>query len=298
MGRDRKASGRYTPPKAEPTRRHLARARRAGPGDLVARIPEVRALRDKTITVLGLGGLGAPISLDLARSGVGALQLVDNDIVDASTTVRWPIGLAAAEQPKVGVIKDFIAANYPYTTVELVVQARLGAPRLNQGGDSELDFLGTILATTDLIVDATAETGVNDAIAELARERSVPYIVGWATAGCWGGFAARVLPDRDGCWQCIRFGLHDGTIPAPKFDPSGNVQPIGCADPTFTGTSFDLAAISNVLTRLGVSTLCEAYASMPWDIAVIEVRDGDAVTGPRLSTTQMLQRHRDCPVCA
>lgn len=298
MGRDRRASGRFTPPKSEPTQRHLARARRAGPRDLAARIPEVQALRDKRITVLGLGGLGAPVALDLARSGVGALQLVDNDLVDAATVVRWPLGLAAAEHPKVGVIKDFIDANYPYTTVELTAQARLGAPRLNLIGDTELAFLDTILGSTDLIIDATAETGVNDAIAQLARDGGVPYAVGWATAGCWGGFVARVLPGGGGCWQCIRYGLNDGTIPAPSFDPNGNVQPIGCADPTFTGTSFDLAAISNILTRLSVSTLCEAYATVPWDIAVIEIRDGDVVTGPRLSATQTLQHHPDCPVCA
>lgn len=297
MARDRRATGRYTPPKSEPMQRYLARARRAGPGDLASRIPEVQALQDKTITVLGLGGLGAPVALDLVRSGVGALQLVDNDVVDPATVVRWPLGLTAAEHPKVAVIRDFIAANYPYTTVELLVPTRLGAPRLRLPQESDLDFLDTILESTDLIIDATTETGVNDAIAQLARDGGVPYVVGWATAGCWGGFVARVLPDRGGCWRCVRYALNDGTIPAPKFDPNGNVQPIGCADPTFTGTSFDLAAISNVLTRLSVSTLCEAYATVPWDIAVIEVRDGDVITGPRLSATQMLQRHPDCPVC-
>ncbi len=298
MAADRRSRpGRYTQPQSPLIRRYLARARRAGPSDLAARIPELSSLRDKTITVLGLGGLGAPIALDLARSGIGTLQLVDNDVVDAATVVRWPFGLSSAELPKVGIIQDFIARDYPYTAVE-VSGMRIGSPRLDLTGDDQLDVLDRILHPTALIVDATAESGVHDAISNLALEHEVPYMAVWATAGCWGGFVARVLPERDGCWRCILLGIEDGRIPAPNFDPNGNVQPIGCADPTFTGTSFDLAAVSSVATRLAVSTLCDGYAATPWDIAVIELRDGRVITGPKLSSTLPLQRHPDCALCA
>ncbi|MFB1034752.1 MAG: ThiF family adenylyltransferase, partial [Sinobacterium sp.] len=41
-----------------------------------------RRLKDSRVLLLGLGGLGSPVALYLAASGVGNLVLVDDDDVD------------------------------------------------------------------------------------------------------------------------------------------------------------------------------------------------------------------------
>ena len=47
-----------------------------------------RALKDATVCIVGLGGLGSPAGLYLASAGVGRLVLVDGDTVSLSNLQR------------------------------------------------------------------------------------------------------------------------------------------------------------------------------------------------------------------
>lgn len=60
--------------------------------------------------VIGLGGLGAPVSLYLAAAGIGELTLVDFDTVDLSNLQRQIIhGTKDIERPKVESARDRLA---------------------------------------------------------------------------------------------------------------------------------------------------------------------------------------------
>jgi hypothetical protein len=224
---------------------------------------------------------------------------VDHDFVDAGNSVRWPLGLSTVGMPKVEALGGFIAGNYPYTSVSNF-PVRIGAPRLDDAEvASELDTLDQILDGADMIYDATAEPGVWYALSELARELHIPYVQNWATAGAWGGVVARITPTT-GCWLCLEHHFADGSIRSPSADPAGTIQPTGCADPTFTGTSFDLSALALSGVRLAVSTLCQgavgAYPDSAWDVEIIDLRDE---TGQPLETvdTYHLTSHVGCPRC-
>ncbi|BDZ73421.1 hypothetical protein GCM10025856_11400 [Methylophaga marina] len=45
-------------------------------------------LLDSHVMIIGLGGLGAPVSMYLAASGVGHLTLVDDDVVELANLQR------------------------------------------------------------------------------------------------------------------------------------------------------------------------------------------------------------------
>ena len=45
-------------------------------------------LKNASVLIVGLGGLGSPLAMYLAASGVGKLGLIDNDVVDASNLQR------------------------------------------------------------------------------------------------------------------------------------------------------------------------------------------------------------------
>lgn len=276
---------------------HLIRAGRAGRRDLAARVPELGALAVKKLTVIGLGGLGAPSAIALARSGIGELRIVDGDWLDAGTVVRWPLGVAFAGRRKAQLLHGFIRPNFPYTQVKGWVH-RIGIS--GEGGDRRV--LSEALAGIDLLYDATAELGIQYFLSDLALEFRLPYICVSTTAGAWGGLVARIRPDGgSGCWLCLQHALDDKSIPTPPADPDGGVQPEGCASPTFTGAGFDVEQIALGGVRLAVATLSAGapavYPDFMWDVAVISLRDPDGRPIAPSWQTFRLSRHPRCERC-
>jgi molybdopterin/thiamine biosynthesis adenylyltransferase len=279
---------------------HPARAGRAGLSDLAERVPELSFLRDKTVAVIGVGGIGAPSVLEFARSGVGDLRIIDGDFVDPSTVVRWPLGLSVAGRDKTESLKAFIDSNYPYTRVT-ARSHRVGIPRETPNEPSELQVLGELLDGVSLVYDASAEFGLNHFFSDFAAVRGVPYVCVSTTAGAWGGRVIRILPNREtaGCWVCHQHWLNEGKIPVPPEDPKGGVQPRGCADPTFTGAGFDVASVALGGVRTAISALAAgnegAYPTVDWDVAIIRFRDERGQVLPPSWETYGLLRHPKCP---
>ena len=56
-------------------------------------IDDINVLREKTVLVLGLGGVGGYVTESLARCGIGNLILVDYDVVDITNINRQIIAL-------------------------------------------------------------------------------------------------------------------------------------------------------------------------------------------------------------
>lgn len=300
MRKDRRA--RRGPPQRVPpitTDSYFARAGRGGISDLHARTPELLRLHDKTVVVAGLGGLGAPSAMEFARAGVAELRLADSDFVDPGTSVRWPLGLAAAGLQKTEALRSFIAANWPYTRVS-VLDHRFGAIRVDRSERPEQEVVTDLLNGASLVYDATAEMGVAYFLSDMARQRGLDYVCLWTAPGAWSGIVARISPDSDQpCWLCFRYALDEGSLPALPFDDQGEVQPIGCADPTFTGAGFDVAAIALMGVRLAVSTMSEGtdggYPRCDWDVAILRHRSDRAAIQPGVATFR-LSLHPSCPV--
>ena len=281
---------------------YFSRQGRAGADDLAARTPELQGMREKTVAVFGLGCLGAPSSLEFARAGVGELRLLDHDIVDPATSGRWPFGLAAAGLSKVKAIADFLRETYPSTNV-VPLRHCIGSVR-DPSGDakSESVVIEEFVAGASLIYDATAEVGIQHFLSGLAKELGIPYVAVVGTYGAWGGKVISVVPGRTkGCWLCYRYACEEGVIEEPPSDPAGKVQPLGCAEVTFTGAGFDMAEVAIAGVRTAIAALNQdgegGYPQAPWDVLTMAFREesGQLIV-PQFQGYE-LQRHPRCPLC-
>jgi len=91
--------------------RHLVLREVGGPGQ--------QKLRKSRVLVVGAGGLGAPLLQYLAAAGVGALGIVDDDVVALSNLQRQVIhGVGDVGRAKVESAQRFIERLNPHVAVE------------------------------------------------------------------------------------------------------------------------------------------------------------------------------------
>lgn len=280
----------------------------AGERDLFERIPELNPLRCKSVAIIGLGCVGAPSALALARAGVGELRLLDGDSISAGTTCRWPLGFTAIGAGKVMELTRYISQNYPFTRIgtghypygnKKDCMVTIGVP---SGDYDQWDCLMRLIEGVDLIYDATAEQGVNLLLNDLAISRQIPYISVASRTGGWGGNVVRVKPGSEGgCYRCYLHALKDGKIAHPPYDHSGDgLQPVGCGGITFKAAGFDVEEIALAGIRMAVSSLCEgsqgAYPSILHDVGILSLRKKGFATFPEWQNSHIPQ-YSECGIC-
>ena len=78
-------------------------------------------LIDSHVVIVGLGGLGSPISMYLAAAGIGQLSLIDFDVVELSNLQRQIVhGTSDLKRPKVESARDRLLALNPNTTINAI----------------------------------------------------------------------------------------------------------------------------------------------------------------------------------
>jgi len=270
----------------------FVRTLRAGPEDIGARVPAVKALREKTIAIFGLGALGAPLAIELARNGCARLHLIDHDIVEPGNSIRWQLGATAWGRHKATALADFIAREYP-GTVPVPHDHQIGlfddADRVN--GDAKL-FAGA-LDGVDLVVDAAASHGVTGILGDYCRDLGLPMITLFASPNLEGGLVARFAPDG-GCPTCLETAWAENEIDKPRGlgAETGLQQPPGCAERTFTGASYDLQELSLQAVRMIVQTVTNQAADGSY-VLTLRLADDQGPVPPQWEG-KVLPRNAEC----
>jgi tRNA A37 threonylcarbamoyladenosine dehydratase len=155
------------------------------------------------VAVFGIGGVGGHAVEALARSGVGALTLVDHDRVSITNVNRQAVAtLSAIGRPKVDVMAERIADINPACDVT-AVQAFIDKDRV-------ADQLGA-LPRPDYVVDAIDTIAQKLAIAAWCQATGLPIV------SAMGG-ANKLDPTR------LRFGRIEKT----SIDPIARVMRKEC----------------------------------------------------------------------
>jgi len=152
------------------------------------------ALASKRVLVIGAGGLGCPAASVLARSGVGHVTLVDDDVVDVSNLQRQALygpadlGLSKAPRAAQALIREAARC-------DLVLDAVARESRVLPDGavDAVRGF--------DLVLEGADNFATKFLVADACTLAGVPVVQAGAVR--WVGWALATLPGDSACLRCV-----------------------------------------------------------------------------------------------
>ena len=152
------------------------------------------ALSGKRVLLVGAGGLGCPAGRVLARSGVGRIEVADDDRVDETNLHRQTlyregdVGRPKAELAAARLIQEAASVGLGVGTVAREIRVLPEQAREVVGGfDAVLEGADNF-ATKFLVADACALTGT-------------PVVQAGAVR--WVGWALGSLPGQSACLRCV-----------------------------------------------------------------------------------------------
>ena len=148
-------------------------------------------LLSSSVLVVGLGGLGSPVSMYLATSGVGRLIIADNDRVELSNLQRQIIHADAdVGQPKTDSARRTLKSLNPEVVVE-VVRARLDRETLSEQ-----------VTRADVVVDGSDNFETRHAVNRACVEVGKPLVSG-AVVRMEGQVAVFASAPDAPCYECL-----------------------------------------------------------------------------------------------
>ncbi len=185
------------------------------------------------VLVVGAGGLGCPAMLYLAAAGVGALHVMDDDVVSLSNLQRQVLFQTEdIGAPKVAAAAAALRRLNPHVAVEAEVQ-RLTAHNA-----------GAAVAAADLVLDGTDNFAARYLVNAACLAAGKPLVS--AAMSQWEGQISLYHPAQGGpCYRCVF-----PEPPEPGLVPSCAEAGIVGALPGVMGAMMALEAIKH-LARTG-----------------------------------------------
>ena len=189
----------------------------------------VSRLREARVLIVGCGALGTHLADTLARAGVGALELVDRDVVEWSNLQRQVLfdeADARAGTPKAVAAQQRLAA----VNSEVEVTAHVA--------DCSRSFLDRLGHRPDLVLDGTDNFPTRYLVNDWCGAQSIP----WIYAGAVGTEGASMVARPGG--PCLRCLWPD----APTQSDVGNCETRGVMAPAIAAvTAFQAAEAIKLL---------------------------------------------------
>lgn len=177
-------------------------------------------LLNSHVLIMGLGGLGSPVAMYLATSGVGQLTLVDFDKVELSNLQRQIAhSTTALEQAKVDSAEQ--------TLHELNPDVKIN--KINRKLDEE--ELALLMESVDIVVDGTDNFETRFMINRVCH-RTATSLVSGSVIGFMGQVCVFAFKDsQQPCYQCLyddvdaeQENCADNGVLAPAVGIIGSIQ--------------------------------------------------------------------------
>ena len=186
-------------------------------------------LANSKVSIIGLGGLGSPCSIYMAASGVGNLNLFDDDKVELSNLQRQIIFNSA----DLGEEKSSVAKDKLLNLNENII-CNSHTQRVNENNINDL------LEGSDCVIDCSDNFETRKAINKYCFETKKSLISG-ACVG-WQGqiFILRFSCEDSPCYECLFEGIKEEDLSCREssiFSPLAGL----------IGTYLAIEAIKNIL---------------------------------------------------
>lgn len=177
-----------------------------------------KLLQNAKVLVIGCGGLGSPIAIYLAASGIGELHLVDFDIVSISNLHRQ-IFFTTADigKPKAAILANEIKKRTPFTKVTFTNKA--------VDKKSILDLISSF----DVVVDGTDNLSIKYLINDACVIAKKPLVYG--SLYKFDGYVSTFnVVNNEGEFSCnLRDAFPKIANEIPNCEEAGTMNPIvGC----------------------------------------------------------------------
>jgi adenylyltransferase/sulfurtransferase len=155
-------------------------------------------LKEATVMIAGLGGLGSLLAFYMAAAGVGRLKIVDMDRVALHNLNRQILhSTFDLGKPKTVSARRKLKALNPGCCIETL------AARITK------DTAGEMVRGCDLILDGTDNLDTRRVLNRAAWEARIPFLFGGVDG--LDGMVATFIPGRSACLECIFPGNHQRT---------------------------------------------------------------------------------------
>lgn len=224
------------------------------------------SVSDKSVLLVGAGGLGSPVALTLARAGVGRLTLIDDDAVDASNLHRqtlYDAGDVGARKGNAAARRLAAEARTAGRPVSVEVLHRRFLP----------DVAVELAARHDLVVEGADNFATKFLVADATALARVPVVQAGAVR--WNGWALASVPGETACMRCV---FED--IPRDRIET--------CAEAGVVGPVVGVLGGLEALLALRLLGGERAAAGVLWSYRGLE-----GVLRP-----SRVRRRAGCPLCA
>ena len=137
----------------------------------VSMLIDINQLKNKTVAIVGIGGVGGYVAESLARSGVGKLILVDYDVVDETNINRQIIALhSTIGKEKVSLMEERIH--------DICEDTQVVSYRIMYGEENRYDIISEKI---DFLVDACDIVRSKQILITECLNRGIPFISSMGT---------------------------------------------------------------------------------------------------------------------
>lgn len=210
--------------------------------------PDAPVLNKCRATVFGAGALGGHTATLLAESGVGALDIVDPDVLLPGNVVRHVSGHSMVGARKAQAVEAVIADHAPWTEVSGVLEAPQAKKEIQER-----------ILPADIVVDTTGNEALVRSLAMVAQANGRRLVTG---ALYRGGFIARVrrqavpgdtpIHERE---DLTRYPL----IPAGPADEDFAPAQLGCSAPVNNAPPSAVLAGAALITQAAIDVMTERF---------------------------------------